>query len=619
MPSSLIFDQAVELARVARRGGMIGLVSASDDGKDMACPAILEIRGPDASTFLHSQLTNEVDELVVGQGNVQAKVSRTGHLQHLFSLHRAQDADDVARFVGILPRQHVRALHDELDAYLFADDVDLEMDTVSDWMVIQGPQAAALLDAIFGSLGFEPWSTLPEGGHRTVRRARSSWHVSVPPGTFAVRRSLTGDPGYLIRFDPSAGFLDILRPIIRGLASQHDVVLAAPPVFSHALDILRMEAGMARIGPETTPKRRLLPETGLEQSTVSYTKGCYLGQEVIARVRTYGSVPNLLRAVVFRSTDAEQPAEPDLRLPEPGTPLVDAATGKTIGHFASSTWSPVRDAPIALAYLGRKHRTPGRTLDIALEQGTVQGVVALLPLYHAPDTAARVAHLYDLAIRMFADGNASTSLLKLEEALRLDPTFADAYEAIGVILGKAGKFHEAIDFFRRLEEVVPDEPLVNTNLSLYFMKLGDKQTAEDEAGKATLKSMHRQRGAQDVDVEADLQRSRERDAKRKLNMFRRVLEIDDVDPIALFGLGNAQLVLGQHQEAADHLQRALIVDKNNSAVYAACGQALEKLERHDEAIAVYRQGIEVASRKGDLMPLKQMEHRLLLLGGSPST
>ena len=75
----------------------------------------------------------------------------------------------------------------------------------------------------------------------------------------------------------------------------------------------------------------------------------------------------------------------------------------------------------------------------------------------------------------------------LADALRLEPTFADAYELIGVILGRAGRYHEAIDFFRRLEEVAPEEPMVHTNLSLYYMKIGDRTQAEEEAAKATTK------------------------------------------------------------------------------------------------------------------------------------
>ena len=65
------------------------------------------------------------------------------------------------------------------------------------------------------------------------------------------------------------------------------------------LELLRIEAGIVRVGPDTRGRKRILPETGLEQHTVSYTKGCYLGQEVIARVRTYGALPFGLRGLVL--------------------------------------------------------------------------------------------------------------------------------------------------------------------------------------------------------------------------------------------------------------------------------------------------------------------------------
>jgi folate-binding protein YgfZ len=579
----------------------------------MAHPGLLRIRGRDAAAFLHSQLTNEVNELEPGQGNAQARVSRTGHLENLFSLHRVRDRSDDPHFVAVLPSHRVMPLHDALDAYLFSDIVLLEPEPSRCWIAVQGPTSDAVLDAVFGPVGFEPWSTLPDGAIRTLRRARKTWNLEVPAGTFAIRRSLTGDVGFLVSF-PGATPPEGLDAALSAAAAEHGAAVLDAEDFAATLDILRIEAGHARIGPETTPKKRLLPETGLEQSTVSYTKGCYMGQEVIARVRTYGSVPNLLRALVLPS-DGTFDAAGMPALPAPGEALLDATTGKRVGHIASHTYSPLKGAPVAMAYLGRNVRAPGTTLSLRSEDGQAfQAEVALLPLYSAPDAQARVAQLYDLAIRTFADGDATGALARLNEALELDPTFADGYEAIGVILGKAGKYHEAIDFFRRLEEVAPHEPLVNTNLSLYYMKLGDKQTAEDEAGKATLKSMNKHRGDKAGDVEADLAKAKLRDAQRKQDMFRRVLEIDEADPIALFGMGNALLVLGNHAEAVHHLERAIEVDKNNSAVYAAHGAALEKLERLEEAVAVYQAGVQVASRKGDLMPLKQMEHRLLLLG-----
>jgi tetratricopeptide (TPR) repeat protein len=114
-------------------------------------------------------------------------------------------------------------------------------------------------------------------------------------------------------------------------------------------------------------------------------------------------------------------------------------------------------------------------------------------------------------------------------------------------------------------------------------------------------------------VAAEQASARRADAERKREMFHQVLEIDSEDPVALFGLGNALSTLEQWEEAERYLDRAAAVDGDNSAVLLARGKALEMLERRSEAVAVYRAGMEVASRKGDLMPLKEMENRLLLL------
>lgn len=586
----------------ARETALVCLRSAEAPGLE-----VLWAHGPDAASFLHSQLTNDVEGLEQGQGNLQARVRRTGHLEHLASLHRLPNAQD--RFAFLCLSQHAQGLHDALDSMLFSDDLTLTVDQEATWLFLQGPLAADLADALFGPLGFEPWDRLPEYAVRPIRRARRDLGLSIPDGSLAFRRSLTGDVGVVVRF-PTA--VDGLAEAVENVCAATASLLVSPEAFDHAWDALRIEAGIPRLGPDTAGKARLLPETGIEQQAVSYTKGCYLGQEVIARVRTYGSVPTLLRALVLDGASANVLAT----LPDEGAPLHLADDDRKIGSWASRAWSVSRQAPIALAYLKRKDRTPGTVHEVRLADGTsVSATVAVLPLYAAADHTARAAQLYDHAIRLFASGDTDRAIQHLEGCLQLNPRHADAYEAIGVILGKTGRFHEAIDVFRRLEEVVPDEPMVNTNLSLYFMKIGDKETAEDESGKATMKSMAKAAGREGEGerVDEDLRRAKAREATRKLEMFEKVLAFDPEDPIALFGSGSALHTLGRHDEAVGRLERAIGVDSQNSAIYPIHGKALEQLARMDEAIATYTAGVEVASRKGDLMPLREMEHRLLLL------
>lgn len=583
MQASEAASAAPEALRAAREVGVATQVTDATTGWAALVPVVA--RGRDAAAFLHSQITNDVEGLAPGQGNWSAGVTRTGHLVAAFSVHRLPDpTDDAQAFLLLLPREDRDRLVENLDGFIFADDVTLEHIDRS-VALVWGPAAEAVATALDAPL--EPGA---------LRVADEGWLIA---------RGLTGDAG-LIAIG-TAALVD------RTLAAAAEAGLTdpGPEAASALVDALRIEAGWIRRAVDI-PKKRLLPETGLEQQAVSYTKGCYLGQEVIARVRTYGSVPRALRALILDGRDLEG-------LPPIGDKLT-LDDGTRVGDAASRAYSPVLDGPVMLAFVGRKHRTPGQQLTLRTPGGLRTARVALLPLHQAADRDTRVQQLYDRAIRTFAEGSPDNALGSLEQALRLDPGFADGYEAIGVILGRSGRYHEAIDFFKRLEEVVPGEPLVNTNLSLYYMKLGDKTTAETEAAKAANKSMARgaddEAGTSAAEIAQAQDEARREDAARKEGMFRQVLDFDPEDPVAWFGLGKSLSTLERWDEAAHALARACEVDAKNAAAFLAHGKALEHVGRDTEALEVYRTGMEVASQRGDLMPLKEMESRVLLLGGA---
>lgn len=531
---------------------------------------LLRVAGPDALSFLQSQTTNDLEALAPGQAHVNARVTRTGHLVAVFSVHRVPATEGHA-YLLLLPHEDLRRLHEDLDAFLFADQVQIEDVTPTSALVATGPATAAGPDT----------ATVVEASGGLLRHA------------------FTGDPALI-------AWGDRVSNLRRELGAA-DVAEVGADTLGQVVEVLRIEAGMVRPAVDLG-KKRLLPETGLEQLTVSYTKGCYIGQEVIARVRTYGSVPRALRAVVLEGEGLDG-------LPGVGEPIV-LDDGARAGDASARTLSPAAGGPVLLAFLGRNHRTPGQKLTLRTPAGLRDAQVALLPLHRAADREGRVQQLYDLAIKTFATGDEDGALVHLDHALRLDPEFADGYEAIGVILGRSGRFHEAIDFFRRLEEVAPAEPLVNTNLSLYYMKLGDKGTAEAESAKAARKSMARERGEAGgtaAEIAREQDEARQADAARKERMFRQVLDFDPDDPIAWYGLGRSLSTLQRWDEAADALERATTVDGKNAAAFLAWGKALERLGADERAVDVYRQGMEVASRRGDLMPLKEMQSRVLLL------
>lgn len=603
----------LERAEAARKNGWFArLAPAGDAPAGLARPGALLVRGKDAASFLHSQVTNEVEELAVGEGNFSARVNRQGQLLHFISLHRLpvdpEDGERMQAFLLLLEREHVAELIAAFDDFLFADDVAFEdVSNAYEWSTVQGMQA----EHVVRSAGLIEDENLASYAIRTRGDAEAAgWMIA---------RSFGGDPGFLLaaQGDDSEDAHARLEAAAREAGFEMLGAEELAPVY----DIHRIEAGQVQVGVDTHGRKCILPETGLEQQAVSYTKGCYLGQEVIARVRTYGALPFGLRGLVFDcAPERDWAAQAKLldRFPALGADIRLPGEKKPVGQLVSRTLSPVLGYPVAYAYLDKAHRTPGQTLDIELEGGAAAARVTLLPFYSAPGRDERVAFLYDRAVRVFAQGREDEAIGILEEALVLDPGFSDGYEAVGVILGRSERFHEAIDIFKRLEEIAPGEPMVNTNLSLYYMKIGDKQTAEDHAAKAMQKSLAKGTGETVTDEELDAQRlEQERaDAERKQRMFSQVLEIDPEDPVALFGLGNALGTLERFEEAEALYARACTVDANNSAVYLAHGKVLEQLGREDEAERVYRAGMEVASRKGDLMPLKEMENRALLLSAT---
>src|SRR5205814_2050722 len=118
-----------------------------------------------------------------------------------------------------------------------------------------------------------------------------------------------------------------------------------------AMETARIEAGIPRFGVDMD-EGNLPPETGIEDRAISYTKGCYIGQEVIARIRTYGQVAKTLRGL--RLADSIKV------LPQKGDKLYRG--DKEVGYVTSALASPTLKCNIALGYVRREHNQIGAEL-----------------------------------------------------------------------------------------------------------------------------------------------------------------------------------------------------------------------------------------------------------------
>ena len=93
-------------------------------------------------------------------------------------------------------------------------------------------------------------------------------------------------------------------------------------------------------------------------------------------------------------------------------------------------------------------------------------------------------------------------------------------------------------------------------------------------------------------------------------MFLQVLEIDEEDTIALYGMADIFFQRKNYQASVENLEKVVKIDEKYSAAYLMLGKAYEALLNFERAISVYQAGIIVASKRGDVMPANEMQTRL---------
>jgi folate-binding protein YgfZ len=538
---------------------------------------LISAEGSDLFSYLQTQTTNDVNELKPGQGQNNAIVDRKARVISTFSLHRTGEESAVI----LVETQQKENLLDHLNSFLFREDVTL---TLSNHFVLalQGPKSQEIIKNFTRSD-----DSIPEKPNDICRFT----FEGLP--ALAIAKSLTGEEGCVLVFQTESE-----NPITKKLLEfeQQNLLTHIDP---HAQEVFRIESGIPSYGKDINDKN-ILPETGLEHSSVSYNKGCYIGQEVIARIKTYGA-PNFALMGLIIEGDTLPLHDDEIKL-----------NSKKLGVIKSSIFSYSLQKNISLAYIQKDHRSPDIDLDVTIDNKPYKVRTCLLPFYQPQTRKDRSKVLQDKALKLYqSQDDLNQPITLLREAIELDPQNATAYEALGVFLSKQNKLDEAIALMKRLVEINPEEIMAHSNLSVYYMQQGRIEDAEREKGEATALQFDKaiaENMAKKTTADKVKQDLAERE--QKISMFKQVLEIDPVDQVANFGLGSVYHDLKRYDEALPPLQTVVKEYKDYSAAYVLLGKTMEKLSRQDEAIQTYREGIAVASKKGDLMPLKEMQQKL---------
>jgi tRNA-modifying protein YgfZ len=317
-------------------------------GARRASRDVLAVRGPEAESYLQGQLSQDVAALAQGASADSLLLEPDGKLSALLRVTRLGREEYVLDVEG----GYGQAVAARLRRFLLRSKVEME---------------------------HLEWRCLSLRGQRSDDVAASLVHAGSEPGCVALPFQWNGWRGADV-----LGPADLVPDPLRG-----DVPEGALACGPDAFEACRITSGVPAMGAELTTKT-IAAEADLVDRTVNFTKGCYTGQELVARLDARGSkvARRLVGVVAPAGPASNEPLVPGMTLHAGDAPVGDsAADDKVVGTVTSAAWSSELGAWAALAYLHRNVETPG---TVRLRTGDGIGGsrpvhVASLPLVDAAE------------------------------------------------------------------------------------------------------------------------------------------------------------------------------------------------------------------------------------------
>jgi folate-binding protein YgfZ len=309
------------------------------------------LTGSDRVRFLHGQVTNDVKRLRTGDGAYAALITAKGKMQSDLNIYCLAEELLLDFEPGLTKTISVR-----LEKYVITDDVQV-VDVAPHYGLfsVQGPTAEPLLQNL---------ALVPQFPSKplTFTKASNTTFGEV----YVMNQPRLGTTGFDL-FVPTD-----TMPALAAKLFAASKTAGARPCGSEALELVRLEAGIPRFGTDMDETNIPL-EAGLETRAISFNKGCYIGQEVISRIHTYGQVAKALRGLRLHD---------DLKtLPAKGTKLFRDT--KDVGYITSAAHSPTLNANIALAYVRKEVNQPGTDLRLHIDGHEILAKIVPLPFLAA--------------------------------------------------------------------------------------------------------------------------------------------------------------------------------------------------------------------------------------------
>jgi tRNA-modifying protein YgfZ len=282
---------------------------------DFSTRGKIRLTGEDRARLLHAMSTNHIQQLQPGEGCYAFFLNDKGRV--------LADANVISRpdyFLLDVEPEARETLYKHLDHYIIADDVTLEDATdAMATIAVEGPKATEVME--------RAGAPVPEAEYASVE-----WDQAL-----IARLNATGGPGFFI-FVPAAEKAALIEKLEAAGAEQAD---------GEAARVVRLEHGKPRFGEDITD--RFLAQEANQPQALHFSKGCYLGQEIVERVRSRGQIHRVLKPLVLEMSEP----------PVPGTRLEDAT------EITSAAYSPALGKVVALGYVRTGAGSPSPQLSSA--------------------------------------------------------------------------------------------------------------------------------------------------------------------------------------------------------------------------------------------------------------
>ncbi|MGH9555370.1 MAG: YgfZ/GcvT domain-containing protein [Terriglobales bacterium] len=297
---------------------------------DYAWRVQFKVTGEDRVRWLNGMVTNNVRDLAVNHGVYCFLLNPQGHILGDMYVFNPGDALQIETDAS-----QGQALVEVFDKYIIMDDVELDAPAPRSAAGVAGPKAEEVLErAGFSAGGLAPLEVRKVSG--------AEFEVTLIRLPYPVE-------AYEVLFAPESA----------AKVWDGQVTAGATPVGYEALELWRVSLGVPRYAQDI--RQRDLPQETEQQHALHFTKGCYVGQEIVERIRSRGQVHRKLTGLVI-----DGPAPP------PGTKI--SAGGKAVGEITSVASLPSangKDTTVALGYIRREAGAPGAVVQVEGAQATV--------------------------------------------------------------------------------------------------------------------------------------------------------------------------------------------------------------------------------------------------------